>query len=117
MTADSLAPLCDYVRERMPLRARAIGRAKLRSIVAETVANWPTPHLMGCRPGSREEHLALSATETAVCHTLERRYGFIWTLLLSAVVSAVIQQVLKWWLERRENQEQMELWRLEAAAA
>lgn len=116
MTADSLAPLCDYVRERMPLRARAIGRAKLRSIVAETVAHWPTPTLMGCRPGSREEHLALSAAETAVCHALERRYGFIWTLLLSAVVSAVIQQVLRWWIERRENQEQIEVWRREAAA-
>jgi hypothetical protein len=43
----------------------------------------------------------------------EREYGMIWTLLLSAVASAVIQVILKWWLERRANRVMLMLWQQE----
>ena len=43
----------------------------------------------------------------------EREYGMIWTLLLSAVASAVIQVVLKWWLERRSNRVMLMIWQQE----
>jgi hypothetical protein len=45
----------------------------------------------------------------------DRQYGMIWTLLLTALASAVFQVLLKWWLERRSNRVLMLVMRQEAA--
>ena len=43
----------------------------------------------------------------------DREYGMIWTLLLSAVASAIIQVMVKWWLERRANRVMLMVWQQE----
>ena len=36
-----------------------------------------------------------------------QRYGFIWMLLLSAVISQLIRLLLEWWLKSEDNQREM----------
>ena len=99
--------LYEYVRKSMPLRARMLGREGLEEIVRAVVAEWPVPE------GESITERQLAVTAAAAERRLDRRekrYGFIWTLLLSAVLSAVAAKVLEWWLERRKNQTSLARW-------
>jgi hypothetical protein len=104
-----------YVLRHMPLGARMIGRERLDFLIDHAVQSWPSEELMASRPGTTRSRRALAGAERDVRLAFEKRYGFFWTLVLSALVSAVVQHVFKWWLERHSHREQMETWRKGAA--
>lgn len=111
--------LCEYVRRRLPVRARLVGKERLDDLVLMAVTEWPTDWLMQCERGSAEEEKVLAATTERVGRTYEavrggeKRYGFFWAFVLSAVVSAVVQYVLEWWLHRSANRVKMAAWQYE----
>lgn len=41
-----------------------------------------------------------------------RRYGFIWTIILSAVIGQLIRLLLEWWLKDESNKSAMEYMRV-----
>jgi len=47
--------LCDYVRERLPLRARLAGKERLNDIVLMAVTEWPVDGLMSSGGGTALE--------------------------------------------------------------
>lgn len=108
--------LCEYVRTRLPLRARLVGKERLNDLVLMTVTEWPSDALFGARRGSADEEKIVDETATRVARTYEavrggeKQYGFFWTLVLSAVVSAIVQHVLEWWLSRSANRVKMAGW-------
>jgi hypothetical protein len=108
--------LCNYVRERLPLRARLVGKDRLDDIVRIAVTEWPIVPLMECGRGSAEEELLLDRLRVSVSRTYELvrgsepRYGFFWAFVLSAAVSAVIQVILRWWIEKRANRCKIAAW-------
>lgn len=108
--------LCDYVRSRLPLRARLVGKERLNDLVLMAVTEWPIEPLVSCRRGSDIEEKILDGVTKSVGRTYEsvhggeKAYGFLWAFVLSSVVSAIIQLVLQWWLSRAANRIKMAAW-------
>ena len=109
--------LAEYVRRRMPIKARMLGPDRLREIVELCVARWPAAELLACRRGSAQEQDILQSLshQVGVRYQAARQgdnaYGFVWVFLLSAVLSAVVQAMLRWWLEKDGNRRAMAAWK------
>lgn len=108
--------LCDYVRERLPLRARLAGKERLNDLVLIAITEWPIDGLLSAGRGTALEEKLLdqitknvSLTYESV-HGSEQRYGFFWTFILSSVVSAIVQVILQWWLGRPANRVKLAAW-------
>lgn len=117
MSADyGINELCQHVRDRLPLRARLVGRERLCDVVMMAITEWPIDDLLACGRGSAEEEKCLDRIRSSVgrtyeaVHGHEKNYGFIWSFVLSAAVSAIIQVILKWWLDKRANRMRMAIW-------
>lgn len=108
--------LCAHVRNRLPLRARLAGKERLDDIVRIAVTEWPISQLMECGRGSADEERVLDQLCGRVSRTYEMvrgsepHYGFFWAFVLSAVVSAVVQVILRWWIEKRANRCKIAAW-------
>lgn len=108
--------LCEYVRSRLPLRARLVGKERLNDLVLIAVTEWPIEPLMSCARGSGSEEKILDGISASVARTYEtvhgseKKYGFLWAFVLSSVVSAIVQLVLQWWLERVSHRVKMVSW-------
>jgi hypothetical protein len=113
MRADEL---CDHVRRRLPVRARLVGKERLNDLVLIAVTEWPIEPLLAAGRGSVEEEKILDATTKRVTATYEalrggeQTYGFFWTLILSAAISAIVQHILEWWLSRAANRVKLAGW-------
>ena len=111
--------LCDYVRSRLPLRSRLVGRERINDLVMIAVTEWPSDWLMQCGRSSPEEEKAVADTAARVSRTYEAvrgeepQYGFFWAFVLSAVVSAIVQHILEWWLMRSAHRVKMAGWQEE----
>jgi hypothetical protein len=115
----SLADLQQRVWRRLGLRKHLVGRDEVDLLVRLTVENWQSDYYNAAYSES-ERQIVAEGTLSAVkrMHQVvggygDRDYGMIWTLVLSAVASAVIQIVLRWWLERRANRVMLLVWQQE----
>ena len=100
--------LDSYVWERLPRLQRTLaGRYIVGRVVRRAVRTWPVPVLEQCNAGEAEVvgvHLARSLERQA---RQEFGVGILLTLVLSAVISEVVKILVRWWLERQENQADM----------
>jgi hypothetical protein len=110
--------LCQYVLDRLPLRARLAGSERLNDIILVAATYWPSERLGLCSRGSAEEEKMLDHLRADVARTYEslhggeKRYGFFWAFILSAAISGIVQFVLEWWLKSHDNQKKMFAWQL-----
>ena len=99
-----------YVWERLPsMRRTMAGRHAVGRVVHRTVKTWPVPVLEQCNADETEvvgKQLAKNI-ERNMRH--EVGMGIILTLVLSALVSEVVKILVRWWLERQENQADMRI--------
>jgi hypothetical protein len=100
--------LTDYIRGRMPLRAKVAGDEALGRIVDSVVREWPSYRLATCERGSDDEEMLIDGVRERVMR--EERHGFLWTIFLTALLSVVIRMVLEWWLSRLSNQRKIRNW-------
>lgn len=101
--------LCEYVARRMPMRAAVVGPERMRAIVNSVVAHWPHEALSSCKRGQSLEKKILSLTEDRVLR--DERHGFVWTVILGAVLSSIIRMVMEWWLARPSHRLLMKSWK------
>ena len=102
-----------------PLRKRIAGRDTVNAIVQIAVENWAGDYLNACQDNDQRQvyvHALLGHVKR--CHQVESgkepaEYGFLWAILLQAVAVAVIQWLVKWWLDRRANRALMTVWQHE----
>lgn len=113
------ADLKEHVWRRLGPRKWLVGREQVDLLTQLTIENWQSDYYMAA-DSDQERQIVAEGTLIAVkrMHQAvggygEREYGMIWTLLLSAVASAVIQAILKWWLERRSNRVMLMIWQQE----
>lgn len=118
----TLADLQEHVWRRMPLRKHIAGRQAVDDITALIVENWQGEY-MGAAADDAERAVVSRAIAAAVKRSHQwqsgkdaNEYGFFWALILQAVVSAAIQLVLKWWLERRSHRAMLTVWQHELTA-
>lgn len=117
MTLDDLK---DHAWAAMPpLRKRLVGRRTVNDFVQLAVENWSGDYLAACA-GNHERQVYASALlgQLKRCHQPisgrePQEYGFIWVLILQSVASAVIQWLIRWWLDRRANRALILVWQHE----
>lgn len=105
----TLAETKDYVWRRLGVRKFLVGRAVADDMVELAIENWAGSFLNYCVNDNdralvaqvmvdnmRRGHQVMSGKEP-------REYGMLWAFLLQSIASAVVQILLRWWLERRAN--------------
>jgi hypothetical protein len=86
-----------------------IGRQTADDLVQLTVENWEPEHLNHAHDDAARQAVCLSMLASVKRgHQLAsgkepQEYGFIWMFLLQMLAAAVIEILLKWWLERASN--------------
>lgn len=105
----NLAETQDYVWRRLGVRKHLVGRAVVNDMVELAIENWAGAFLNYCVndddrrmvcnvivDNMRRSHQVMGGKDPV-------EYGLVWAFILQAVTSAVVQVILRWWLERRAN--------------
>lgn len=105
-----------------PVRKRLAGRQLVGELVVEVVRNWSCGYAAACHDDAHRQDYARrllaqvrESHETRAGMT-QPEYGFIWIFLLTTVASAVIQWMIKRWLDNHVSAEQMDAWQSELAS-
>lgn len=113
------ADLKKHVWRKLGPRKWLVGREQVDLFTQLAVEGWPSDYLQVADSEIERDVVAknlladVKRMHQAVGGYGEQEYGMIWMFLLSAVASAVIQVVLKWWLERRVNRVMLLVWQQE----
>lgn len=105
----NLDQLKAHVWRRLPLGKFMVGRQTADDLVQLTVENWEAEYLNHAQDDAARQAVCLSMLASVKRgHQLAsgkepQEYGFIWMFLLQMLASAVIEILLKWWLERASN--------------
>lgn len=105
----TLQDLQNQIWHDLPLRKRVAGRDTIDDLVQLAVENWPTEY-MNHATSNQERRVVAAEVERSVKrmhHACTRTdsvsYGILWSLLLQGLVSAIVEWLVRWWLERRDN--------------
>lgn len=113
------ADLKQLVWKSLGPRKWLVGRSQVDLLTQLAVENWHSDYMQAAENDHQRQIVAdntladVKRVHQAVGGYGEREYGMIWAFLLSAVASAVIQVILKWWLERRANRVMVLVWQQE----
>jgi hypothetical protein len=108
-----------YVWRRLGVRKHLAGRETVNELTRLAVENWQTEYLRAAKDENEikivEQGMLASVKRMheAVGNYGSKEYGFIWIFLFQALASAVIQIIVKWWLESNANKIRIEAWRKE----
>lgn len=101
-----------------PIRKRLVGRSAVRRMVGDCVQEWDSEGVASCQDG-----VDLRLYEDAMIERIQMRrsanqeYGFVLaSILLTAVLVAVIQWLVTKWLDNHFSAEDIVRWRQESAA-
>jgi hypothetical protein len=107
--SDSLKQIQRHVWKRLGVRKFLVGRSRVDQLVEAAVSNWDQEAIKNCK---NQEQLDIVAEGMAIgikrtdqmlgSHNTEE-YGFVWAILLQALVAAIVQIMLKWWLESAQS--------------
>lgn len=104
-----LDQLQTYVWRRLPLGKFMVGRQTADDLVQLTVENWEAEYLNHAHDDEARRAVCASMLASVKRgHQLAsgkepQEYGFVWIFLLQILAGAVIEILLKWWLERASN--------------
>lgn len=105
----TLADLQSEIWRSLPLRKRVAGRDTINDLVQLAVESWPTEYMTHAT-SDNERRVVAAEVERSVkrlhhaCTQVDSvSYGVLWTLLLQGLVSAIVEWLVRWWLERRAN--------------
>ena len=122
MICENVDDLSEMAFQSMPLRLRIVGRARVRDIVDTTIYEWPVRPLASS-PDLAHAHDVFTTLEEQVKSSYadrhgQKEYGFaILSIILVAAISAIVQVLIKWWLEKKINKELMESWHHESRSS
>lgn len=123
MICENLDDLAEMAFQSLPIRQRVIGRARVRDIVETAVYEWPVRQLTTANGDEAQEKDVFDVLPAQVESSYtgrygEKEYGFaILSIILVAAISAIVQVLIKWWLEKRLNKDLMETLHNECRAA
>ena len=113
------AELEEHVWDSLGPRKWVAGRKQVRDLTRLCVEAWEPEHLVHCR--NPREHavygIAMSGNVRRMYHALsgysDAEFGFLWALVLSAVVSAIVQILIQWWFSESSHRVLMAGWQRE----
>ena len=119
MTVDELK---HDVWSQLPVRKMVVGKRRVHNWVDLAIENWQAEEF-GAAPEGYQRDLVVQGVVQSIRRMDEvmadeepKQYGFLWLLLLSGLVSLVVQLILKWWLKDEQNRSAMAQWQKEMTA-
>lgn len=106
----------EYVWELLPHQRSMLGREAVYDAISVAIQEWPDEQLSGCKSGDTEELKATEALEASIRRHLRLSYGTekfdsMWVIALQILLPIIVDQILKWWRRRKENQGRVRIWR------
>lgn len=103
----------------LPLRKVIAGRDTVNDLVQLAIEVWPAEY-MNHAANDDERQVVAAEIERSVrrlhhaCTNVDGvSYGILWAFVLQALVSLIIDRLLRWWLERGVNRVLMVAWQQE----
>ena len=97
-----------YVWRRLGVRRIIAGRKTINELVEAAIANWDHECLSSAKD-NKERDIVAAAIVQSMKRTHQmlgesgEEYGFVWIILLQALASAIVQILIKWWMESATN--------------
>jgi hypothetical protein len=117
--SQELIALKEYVWKRVGVRRLLVGRKRIDELTEAAIANWDSQAIENVS-SDRELDIVCEGMVIGVKRTHQmlgdhdfEEYGFLWAILLQALASAVVQILVRWWLESRANRAFLETARRE----
>ena len=114
--------LRQHVWASLPVRKLVVGKKRVNNWIDLAIENW-TPDEFYAAPEGYQRDLVVQGIVASIRRMDEvmsdeepKQYGFIWLLLLSGLVSLLVQIILKWWFQGEEQQAAMAEWKKEMTA-
>lgn len=114
--AETLREIQNHVWRRLGVRKYLIGRERMNDLVEITVANWDHDAMAAAETAEAQDVVAAGMV-LGVKRTYQMlsdkdlpEYGFLWAIILQALVSVIVQIIIKWWLSSARNR--VMLWAL-----
>lgn len=104
-----------------PIRKRMAGRETFNELLAVAVRNWSPQSVAACADDRLRHQYArelldqVRAGHQQMTGQSQQEYGFIWVFLLCAIASAVIQWLIKRWLDNHFSESDLQAWQQEMA--
>jgi hypothetical protein len=99
-----------YVWKSLGIRRLLAGKKTVMELIEIAVANWDEVAVSSARDAKEMEivsqgmMIGIKRTHQMLGdYELDEEYGFIWVILLQALASAIVQILIRWWQESREN--------------
>lgn len=112
--------LYQWVWQQLPMRKVMIGRQRVRSLTDLAIENWEPQNFAAAAGSETQQELVVRSVVNSIRRMDEvmaeedtKQYGFIWMLLLSGLVSLIVQLILKWWSAEEKNRVLMAGWQKE----
>lgn len=111
--------LHEHVWSQLPVRKLVVGKKRINNWVDLAVENWQADAFSAAPEGYQRDLIvqnvvaSIRRMDEVMSDEEPKQYGFIWLLLLSGLVSLVVQVILKWWFQAEPNREAMEAWQKE----
>lgn len=101
-----------------PIRKRLAGKPAVRRMVADALAEWDAQALAGCATNHELEQYETRLVERVQTRrSASQEYGFaLLTILLTAVLVAVIQWLVQRWLDNHFSEADLPRLQQEAAS-
>jgi hypothetical protein len=93
---------------KMPMRKWLVGREKVHDCIAVVVQEWPDEGFALADSGHAQEAAVVKSLMADAKRHLhlaygEKEFGFIWTIILQAVLYEIIVMILEWWRQKKSN--------------
>jgi len=106
-----MTDLQKYVWRRLGLRKHIVGKEQVCELVESAVLQFDCDAVANAKSMKELGIVAQNMTE-AITETFEQQeageYGFVWVILLQALAGAIVQILIRWWMESPENKATME---------
>jgi len=106
----------EFIWQGLPMRKHALGREGVYDAVAVCVQEWPDDVFCQTKSGDTGEVVATGELIKTVKRHMaltygEQKFGTIWLLALQILLPIIVDQILRWWRRRKENQGKLRIWR------
>lgn len=107
---DTLTDIQGIVWRQLGIRKYIAGRENVYDLVEIAVANWDHEALANAKDEA-ERQIVANGMMLGIKRSHEmlgnfgsgQEYGFVWAILLQALVGAIVQILIKWWLESAKH--------------
>ncbi len=105
----TLHDLQTYVWRRLGMRKFLVGRATCDDLVQLAVENWAGEFLRHAQNDEERQIVAgVMVNDIKRAHQVTsgrdtQEYGIWWAFVLQAAASAIVQLIIRWWMDRRAN--------------